>query len=271
MATSTASSSRAADTRIVAGVALGLSQVLVGVFLVVAGVGGMVGAGDGPDAVRTGLVSLSAVFAGLALVVAPWWWRLTRELAEERRVRIRTQEKAEVAAHIHDSVLQTLALIQRNSADSRTVSTLARQQERELRSWLYGTTPADSSASLAAVFQKVGEEVEDLHGVAVDTVGVGDCPMDERLAALIQSTREALTNAARHSGAASVSAYLEVEPDRVTIFVRDRGRGFDPVSVPDDRRGIAESILGRMDRSGGSASIRSTPAEGTEVELVIPR
>jgi signal transduction histidine kinase len=105
----------------------------------------------------------------------------------------------------------------------------------------------------------------------VETVQVGDCPLDERLSALVQSSREALTNAARHSGATSVSAFLEVEPDQVTVFVRDRGAGFDPEHLPGDRRGIAESIIGRMDRHGGKASVRSRPGEGTEVELLMPR
>jgi signal transduction histidine kinase len=271
VARSTSPLSQAADTRILAGVALGLAQVVVGALLVAAGVILFLTASEGVGP-RRGMVAAAAVCAGLALVAGPWWWRLSHDLAEERRERIRIQEREEVAAHIHDSVLQTLALIQRNCAEPKTVATLARQQERELRTWLYGNpTPPSPAESLAAALQRVSDEVEDLHGVHVETVQVGDCPLDERLQALVQSSREALSNAARHSGAASVSAYLEVEPDQVTVFVRDRGCGFDPDGVPPDRRGIADSIIGRMDRHGGKAAVRSQANEGTEVELVMPR
>lgn len=262
--------SQATDTRILAGVALGLAQVVVGALLVAAGAGLYLTAEDGVGP-RRGLVAAAAVCAGLALVAGPWWWRLSHELTEERRERIRSQERDEVAAHIHDSVLQTLALIQRNCGDPKMVASLARQQERELRTWLYGDATTSPDESLATALQRVSDEVEDLHGVTVETVSVGDCPMDERLAALVQSSREAVTNAARHSGATSVSAYLEVEPHQVTVFVRDRGCGFEPDQVPGDRRGITESILGRMTRHGGKAAIRSQPDEGTEVELVMPR
>ena len=176
-----------------------------------------------------------------------------------------------MATRVHDSVLQTLALIQRNAGDARTVSSLARSQERELRNWLYGPSESESAESLATLIQRVSDDIEDLHGVAVETVEVGDCPVDERLVALVSSSREALTNAARHSGAASVSVFFEVEPDQVTVFVRDRGRGFDPDRVPADRRGIADSILWRMERHGGKAVVHSEPGHGTEVELVMPR
>jgi signal transduction histidine kinase len=263
--------SQAADRRIVAGVAMGLAQVGVGALLVAAGVGLWLtaDAGVGP---RRGMVAAAAVCAGLALVAGPWWWRLSHDLAEERRERIRIQEREEVAAHIHDSVLQTLALIQRNCGEPKTVATLARQQERELRAWLYGSPePPSPDESVAAALQRVSDEVEDLHNVNVETVQVGDCPLDDRLRALVQSSREALSNAARHSGATAVSTFLEVEPDQVTVFVRDRGCGFDPDQVPSDRRGIADSIIGRMERNGGKAAIRSQPDEGTEVELVMPR
>lgn len=263
--------SQATDSRILAGVAMGLAQVVVGALLVAAGALLYLTADDGVGA-RRALVAAAAVCAGLALVAGPWWWRLSHDLAEERRERIRAQERDEMAAHIHDSVLQTLTLIQRHCGAPKTVATLARQQERELRTWLYGSaTPTSPDESLAAALQRVSDEVEDLHGVTVETVEVGDCPLDERLQALVQSSREALTNAARHSGATSVSAYLEVEAHQATVFVRDRGCGFDPDDVPDDRRGIAESIIGRMNRHGGKAAIRSESGEGTEVELVMPR
>jgi signal transduction histidine kinase len=261
-----------ADRRILAGVALGLAQVVVGALLVAAGGAILLSAHDGLGA-RRAMVAGAAVCAGLALVAGPWWWRLSHDLTEERQDRIRSNERDEVAAHIHDSVLQTLALIQRNCAEPKTVATLARQQERELRTWLYGSAPPDDpDDSLAAALQRVSDEVEDLHGVTVETVQVGDCPIDdERLRAIVQSSREALSNAARHSGATALSAFLEVEPHQVTVFVRDRGCGFDPEHITGDRRGIAESIMGRMSRHGGKAAVRSTPGEGTEVELVMPR
>lgn len=260
-----------ADRRILAGVALGLAQVVVGALLVAAGAALLFTAHDGLGA-RRAMVAAAAVCAGLALVAGPWWWRLSHDLAQERQDRIRLHERDEVAAHIHDSVLQTLALIQRNCADPKAVATLARQQERELRAWLYGNPPdIDPDESVAAALQRVSEEVEDLHGVNVESVQVGDCPIDDRLAALVAASREALSNAARHSGARVVSAFLEVEAHQVTVFVRDRGCGFDPDHVPEDRRGIAESILGRLTRNGGKAAIRSQPGEGTEVELIMSR
>jgi signal transduction histidine kinase len=254
-----------------AGVAAALAQVALGLGLVVAGVAVFLVATPSVASPSAGILATAAIAVGLVMVFGPWWWRLTRDLGVERQERIRAQERAEVAAHIHDSVLQTLALIQRNSTDARTVSTLARSQERELRNWLYGKPEVESEGSLATAIQKVGDEIEDLHGVTVETVEVGDCPVDERVVALVSASREALTNAARHSGQASVSLYFEVEPDQVTVFVRDRGKGFEPDQVPRDRRGIAESILWRMERHGGKAAVRSDPGQGTEVELVMPR
>lgn len=262
---------KVADRRILAGMAAALVQVVLGVGLVAAGVAVFFVATPSVASPSAGILASAAIAVGLANIFGPWWWRLTHDLSAERQERIRSQERAEVAAHIHDSVLQTLALIQRNAGDARAVSSLARSQERELRNWLYGTAEAESAESLATLIQRVSDEIEDLHGVAVETVEVGDCPVDERLVALVSSSREALTNAARHSGASSVSVFFEVEPDQVTVFVRDRGKGFDPEQVPADRRGIADSIMWRMDRHGGKAVIRSTPDEGTEVELVMPR
>jgi signal transduction histidine kinase len=254
-----------------AGVAAALAQVALGVALIVAGVTVFLVSAPSVESPGAGILSMAAIAVGLALVFGPWWWRLTHDLGVEHQERIRSQERAEVAAHIHDSVLQTLALIQRNAKDSRKVSTLARSQERELRNWLYGTPELDPGESLTAALERVRDEIEYLHGVAVETVEVGDCPVDERLVALVQSSREALANAARHSGASAVSAYLEVEPHQVTVFVRDRGRGFDLDEVPRHRRGIADSIVGRMDRHGGKAVVHSEPGLGTEVELVMPR
>ena len=254
-----------------AGVAAALAQVALGLGLVIAGVAVFLVSTPSLAAPSTGILATAAIVVGLVMVFGPWWWRLTHDLTVERQERIRDQDRAEVAAHIHDSVLQTLALIQRNSTDARKVSTLARSQERELRAWLYGTPEVTPGGSLAASLERVRDEIEYLHGVAVEAVEVGDCPVDERLVALVLSSREALANAARHSGAAAVSAYLEVEPHQVTVFVRDRGSGFDIEAVPRHRRGIADSIVGRMDRHGGKAVVHSEPGQGTEVELVMPR
>lgn len=189
-------------------------------------------------------------------------------LAEQQVRLARSEERAEVAAHLHDSVLQTLALIQRRAADSAEVTALARRQERELRDWLYGdqTTGATTGGFRDAVVAMAGE-VEDLLGVAVEVVVVGDCPRDDAVNAMIQAGREAVMNAGRHSGAEAVSVYGEAHDGVATLFVRDRGRGFDPGEVEPGRRGIAESIVQRVERHGGTVTIRSAPGEGTEVHL----
>jgi len=193
-----------------------------------------------------------------------------RDLATERRKRIRSEERAEVAAHLHDSVLQTLALIQRNADDPRAVVTMARRQERELRGWLFENDQDLSGAdTLAAALARAGEEVEGLHGVSIDVVAVGDLPLDERLGALVAVSREAMVNAAKWSGDETVSVYAEVRNGEASVFVRDWGTGFDPAAVAADRHGVRESIVDRMARHGGEAVVRSTLGEGTEVELRI--
>jgi signal transduction histidine kinase len=220
---------------------------------------------------REGLLSTFVVVLGLAVLTGPWWLRMASDLRAERRERIRSQERAEVAAHVHDSVLQTLALIRKASDDPREVNRLARTQERELRGWLYASPSAASAdASLAAALEQVAAEVEEVHGVTVETVVVGDAATDPSLLALVAAAREALVNAARHSGATSVSLYAEVGAECVEVFVRDRGDGFDPAAIPDDRFGVAQSIVGRMERHGGSAVVRSS-TEGTEVRLEVRR
>ncbi len=216
-----------------------------------------------------GAVAIVATMIGLLL--GPWFVRLGRSLAAERAARIREQERAELAAHLHDSVLQTLALIQKRAADPREVAGLARRQERELRRWLFERPGADRTDSVRALLERVVAEVEELHGVPVEAVVVGDAPLDARLEALVQAAREALTNAAKFAGAERVDLYAEVDSARVEVFVRDRGVGFDPDAIPPDRRGVRDSILGRMERHGGHASIRSEPGGGTEVELVVER
>jgi len=245
-------------------------RLVLGTGLLVAGVSTFVAASDAAAAAARGLAAAAVVVAGLVLIFAPWWRRLVRELAEERRERIRSQERAELAAHLHDSVLQTLALIQRRSRDSDEVVHLARRQERELRAWLYGRQAATGERSFVEALRSAAEEIEDLHGVTVEVVCVGDRELDETLEALVAAAREAMTNAASHSGEQRVDVYLEVTESRAAVFVRDRGAGFDPAGVSADRKGLTESIEGRMTRAGGSARVQSTPGQGTEIELELP-
>ncbi|MGC4108865.1 MAG: PspC domain-containing protein [Nocardioides sp.] len=215
------------------------------------------------------LVSAALGGIGLAIVLGPWLWRLTNDLSAERAERVRTQERADLAAHLHDSVLQTLALIQKNAADAPTVARLARSQERDLRAWLFDATPG--GGSLTGALRELQREIEDTYGVDVELVSVGDLDIDDTTAPIVAATREATTNAAKHAGTPAVDIYAEVTPATVEVFVRDRGRGFDPQSVPTDRQGVRNSILDRMSRHGGTAEIRSTPETGTEVRLRLPR
>jgi signal transduction histidine kinase/phage shock protein PspC (stress-responsive transcriptional regulator) len=215
-------------------------------------------------------LTVVVVVAAVGLILAPFWWRLVRNLTAERAARIRSQERTEVAAHLHDSVLQTLALVQRQAGDPRAVSALARRQERELRAWLQDREAPGAEDSLAGALAAAAEEVEDAHGVSVDVVTVGDAPLDDRTRALAAAAREALVNAAKFAGRdGPVSLYAEAGPDGLAVFVRDRGPGFDPDTVPADRRGVRESIVGRMARHGGRAAIRAAPGRGTEVELTL--
>jgi signal transduction histidine kinase len=215
--------------------------------------------------------AVAIVASMLALLFGPWFVRLARSLSSERAARIREQERAEVAAHLHDSVLQTLALIQNRAEHPREVASLARRQERELRRWLFERPGVETSDSVKALLGRAAAEVEALHGVPIETVVVGDAALDDRLDALVQATREAIVNAAKFAHAERVSVYAEVSPERVAVFVRDRGVGFDQAAIPSDRRGVRDSILGRMERHGGRASIDSKPGEGTEVELAMER
>ncbi|HEY1368111.1 MAG TPA: PspC domain-containing protein [Gaiellaceae bacterium] len=213
-----------------------------------------------------------AVAGALALIAGPWLWRLALERDAERSARIRSEERSEVAARVHDSVLQTLALIQRHAQEPRRVAAIARRQERELRRWLYGDTPlGDETASLFAALSTAAADVEELHGVQVELASAGDCPVDEAVQALVLAAREAMTNAAKFAGVDEIDVYLEVTDDAVSVFVRDRGAGFDRAAVPADRRGLTESIEGRLERAGGRAAITSAPGTGTEVELTLPR
>jgi signal transduction histidine kinase/phage shock protein PspC (stress-responsive transcriptional regulator) len=220
-----------------------------------------------PD--RDVTLAVLVVVVALTLILAPWWLRLGRGLTEERAERIRTQERAELAAHLHDSVLQTLALMQKRAGDPREVAALARRQERELRAWLNGADRRARGASLAAALEEAVAEIEDAHGVPVDVVAVGDRPLDVRSRALVAAAREAVLNAVKFAPDAAISVYAEVRGDHAEVFVRDRGPGFELDAVPADRRGLRESVLGRMERHGGSAAVHTRPGEGTEIELVM--
>ena len=243
-----------------------------GGILLVVGLGALFASGGVLSTIgAVGLVVL-ATGLGVALLLGPWILRLWRDLATERRERIRSEERSEIAAHLHDSVLQTLALIQRADAPGRA-RTLARRQERELRAWLFDERAPDGDgevATLAAALERVVTDVEDRHDVAVDLVLVGDCPMDGKVEALLAAVREAAHNAARHAEVPEVSVYVEVEPQRVTAFVRDRGKGFDLAGIEPGRVGVRESIIGRMARHGGKAQIHTAPGDGTEVVLEVP-
>jgi signal transduction histidine kinase len=211
-------------------------------------------------------IAPGALIGAFVLVLGPWVWQLVAERTE----RIRLEERAEVAARIHDSVLQTLALVQRHSADPARVASLARRQERELRRWLYGGG-FGSASTLADALAEAAADVEELHGVRIELASSGDAPLDDAVAQLVLAAREAMTNAAKFSGTDEISVYTEVDGDAISVFVRDRGAGFDRASVPADRRGISESIEARMQRAGGTASIVSVPGEGVEVELGLRR
>lgn len=215
------------------------------------------------------LPAIIATLAGAGLVLGPWIARLVRQLGDERAERIRGEERADVAAHLHDSVLQTLALIQRTD-DPRRVSQLARSQERELRSWLYGRRADHDDTTLRALLTTTVADVEASHELEVDLVVVGDAPVDEDLVALVGAVREALVNAAKHAGVGAASAFVEHGEDEVVAYVRDRGAGFDPTEVPDDRHGVAGSIRARLARHGGRATLHTAPGDGTEWEFVLP-
>jgi signal transduction histidine kinase len=234
---------------------------IIGVVAVYAPAGNLTSVVNGVIFALVGLI-------GVGVVAAPLLWRMFNQLRAEREGRIREQERAEVAAMIHDQVLHTLALIQRNSADIKEVQRLARGQERSLRNWLYKPT-ASPTERFAAALEQAAAEVEDTYAISVETVVVGDTQCDERVAALVAAAREALVNAARHAGVQTVSLYAEVEADELSVFVRDRGAGFDINGVEESRHGVRGSIIGRMKRHGGRAEIRSTPGEGTEVRLTM--
>jgi signal transduction histidine kinase len=259
-------------TDALAGSTVSRGRLALGGLLVLAGMATFLVANGTLAALRNVVFAVIVTVTGLGLILGPWMWQLVRQLADERRERVRQEERAEVAAHLHDSVLQTLAMIQRSSSPQQ-MATLARGQERELRAWLYGRTrPAPTGPqALSEAIDEMAGRAERLHSVIVEAIAVGDAPMDERLRALVDAAGEAVSNAAKHSGATAVSVYVEVGQEAVSVYVRDEGNGFDAEHLPPDRRGIAESIVGRMERHGGAATVQSEPREGTEVHLRMPR
>jgi signal transduction histidine kinase len=242
--------------------------------LLIAGLAFLLGGHTSRSALRP-LFGVVLVIAAIVVALGPWWLRVARDLIVERQARARAEERADLASRVHDSVLQTLALIQLKADSPQQVIQLARAQERELRSWLFdGTAPGSLDqevTTLAAGVRRIQQDVEAQHEVAVEAVTVGDCDINDDLAALLAAAREATVNAVKWSGAPVVSVFAEVEPGQVSLYVRDRGRGFDPAAVPGDRKGLAQSIHARMARHGGTATVRSVPGEGTEVSLRMPR
>ncbi|MFV0258964.1 MAG: ATP-binding protein [Acidimicrobiales bacterium] len=251
-----------------------LGQSAIGLVLVVAAVAtAMVGAGGMAVLAQT-TVAMLALLVGATVVLMPWLGRLTATAEDERRQRIRAEERADLAAHLHDSVLQTLTLIQNRAAEPQVVAALSHQQERELRAWLYGADragPEPEAASLRTAMEAEASEVEDQYLVAVETIIIGDHPCTPATTALVAAAREAMVNAAKFSTSTMVSVFVEVDASGIGIYIRDRGVGFDPASVPADRRGITQSIVARVERIGGVATVRSTPGSGTEVALTLPQ
>jgi signal transduction histidine kinase len=248
--------------------AAAVSRTGVGIALVIAAGFAFLQATHALNAARDVVLALIAAVVVLGVIFAPWVLRLVSSLTQERSERIRSQERAEVAAHLHDSVLQTLALVQR-SDDPQQVAALARRQERELRAWLAGRPAPGQAARLTPALEAAAADVEDNHGVPVEVVVVGDRELDPAVEAVVAAAREAMTNAAKFGGGSTVDVYAECTPAALQVFVRDRGPGFDPTAVDADRRGVRESIVGRMERHGGRARITSSPAGGTEVELLL--
>lgn len=245
-----------------------------GTVLLAAGLSFLLAANLSIGAARDAIMASAAVAGGVLLMFGPWVIRLAQSASHERTQRIRADERAEMAVHLHDSVLQTLTLMQKQASDPAAMASLARRQERELRRWLYGPGDPFSGTErrdLAEELEHVVGNIEDTHLIRVETVTVGNALMSESMIPLVAATREALINAAKFSGERQVSLYAQVNPDAVEVYVRDRGRGFDRALVPDDRRGLTESIEGRIHRAGGTATVKSAPGEGTEIHLRVRR
>ena len=244
-------------------------RIAAGIVVVGAGISALIAGSVSFEVIRSSLLATMLVLGGVALIVGPWIAVLMRERTDERRRRLHADARADMAAHLHDSVLQTFALIQRTD-DPKVIAQLARQQERELRRWLYADSDDPAATTIKNSVDRIAGVVEDRFDVSVETVVVGDTALDTALEALMGAMGEAATNAAKWSGCSQISVYAEVEDDGVRVFVRDTGAGFDPDAVAEDRLGVRESIIGRMERVGGTVEIRSVRGDGTEVELFAP-
>ena len=252
-----------------AGTIASVVRLVGGLILVGSGTSWLLASQFGWDGLQTVVAAAVALLAGVAVVMAPWLLRLWSRVRTADRERLRAEARADMAAHLHDSVLQTLALIQRQADDPVLVASLARRQERELRTWLYGEETR--AQTLKGALEQMRIDVEERFPIAVEVICVSDMDLDEASTALVQAAGEAVTNAAKHSGASRVDVFAEVEPEQVEVFVRDRGCGFDEAEIRPDRRGVKESIKARMERYGGTARIRTAPGEGTEVRLELSR
>ncbi len=247
-------------------------RVVIGAGLVIFGLDQLNRLGGVWRSAGSALFGTAVLVIGVLVLFAPWWLQNVRELTSERRERVRVEERAAMVAHLHDSVLQTLTLIERAAANEGDVVRLARNQERELRQWLFSPeTHTNASTSFVGLVGTIEHDVENDYGVRVDLVTVGDCVPDDRVTTLVAAGREAAINAAKWSEAASISIFTEVEPNSISFFVRDRGVGFDLDTIPVDRQGIAMSIRQRMSQLGGEAFITTAVGDGTEVQLVLPR
>lgn len=246
-------------------------RIVIGTLLVTLALAVFLAANDALVALRDLAITLVAAATGLGMLLGPWAWRLWSQLGAERRERIRQEERAELAAHLHDSVLQTLALIQRSADQPRRMVALARRQERELRHWLYGSSgTAGRPTTLQDAVAVLIEEIEAAHELTVEAVVVGTAPIGPHALALLAAMREGLVNVGKHAGVTEADLYLEVDGTELLAFVRDRGRGFDPTEVPSDRQGLRRSVTERLSRHGGSARIHAAPGQGTELELTVP-
>ncbi len=247
-----------------------LARWVIGAILAIAGIAALADRTGGLRDVGRSVSAIAIALAGIGVIAAPALGRLLANLDTERTLRVREEERAALAAHLHDSVLQSLVLIQR-ADDPRRMVSLARRQERELRSWLYGIRAVGEPINLTAAVESMAAMIELDHEMRIEAVIVGDAPLDETAKAFLGALREAATNAARHSGADHIDVYVEADDTELTGFVRDTGVGFDPGAVPADRHGIADSIVGRIDRAGGRVVVTSRPGDGTEVEIELPR
>lgn len=217
-----------------------------------------------PDAV-TAVFAAIMVVAGVGVLAAPAIVGLWTTRMAERAARVREEQRAEIAAHLHDSVLQSLALIQNRAGASTEVARIARAQERELRDWLFAGVQS-TEGDLATGLRDLAAQIELDYPVRIDFVTAGGSEAVSN-SVVFGAVREAMLNAARHAGG-DVSVYLEATVDTIDVWVRDRGPGLDLDTIPGGRLGIRESIIGRMSRAGGTATVRpGAGGVGTEVHV----